>query len=176
MTAPGLAFAFPRARRIRKRADFVRIQNAGVRVNTKHLLILLSAQRSQAPAPSVSLPSPPSKSGRGSPESALPARLGIVASRKIGGAVQRNRCKRLVREVFRLHPGLFPAGIDVVIIVRPDTQALTQEALAAEVLAIKPLLARRAEAVLRRPDPGDGAAQPAQPDKKPHERPRRTHA
>ena len=35
------------------------------------------------------------------------ARLGIAATRKMGGAVERNRAKRLVREVFRHHK---PAG------------------------------------------------------------------
>jgi ribonuclease P protein component len=46
------------------------------------------------------------------------ARLGIAAGKKIGGAVQRNRAKRLIREVFRRNK---PApGIDVVIVPRRD--------------------------------------------------------
>jgi ribonuclease P protein component len=47
-----------------------------------------------------------------------PARLGIVASRKVGNAVVRNRAKRLVREAFRSSPDLFSPGTDVVVIVR----------------------------------------------------------
>lgn len=144
------SFSFSRAQRIRKRADFVRIQDTGTRVNTKHLLILLSAQ--SRPALDVS-------KAQGEGESA-PARLGIVASRKIGGAVQRNRCKRLVREVFRLHPELFPPGLEVVIIVRPETQELGREALAAELLALKPLLWRRAAALLRGPAAGEASPRP----------------
>ena len=49
------------------------------------------------------------------------ARLGIVASRKLGDAVRRNRAKRLIREMFRLTPPL-PAGqgVDVVVIPRRE--------------------------------------------------------
>jgi ribonuclease P protein component len=45
-------------------------------------------------------------------------RLGIAATRKFGGAVQRNRAKRLVREVFR-HNQL-QAGLDIVVIPRRE--------------------------------------------------------
>jgi ribonuclease P protein component len=48
-----------------------------------------------------------------------PARLGLSVSRKVGGAVERNRVKRVLREQFAaLSPGL-PPGIDVVVIARP---------------------------------------------------------
>ena len=46
------------------------------------------------------------------------ARLGIVASRKVGNAVARNRAKRLVREAFRTKRELFDADIDVIVIVK----------------------------------------------------------
>jgi ribonuclease P protein component len=46
------------------------------------------------------------------------ARLGLSVSRKVGGAVVRNRWKRLIREAFRLgHPD-FPKGLDLVVIPR----------------------------------------------------------
>ena len=45
-------------------------------------------------------------------------RLGIVASRKIGGAVVRNRAKRRVRELFRRRPAHAGAPLDVVAIAR----------------------------------------------------------
>jgi ribonuclease P protein component len=45
-------------------------------------------------------------------------RLGIAATRKLGGAVSRNRAKRRVRELFRT--GSPPAGLDVVIVARRE--------------------------------------------------------
>ncbi len=56
----------------------------------------------------------------------------------------RNRAKRLVREAFRLHPEVFPCGLDVVIIVRPGTHLLALAELAAEVVSVGPALAKRA--------------------------------
>jgi ribonuclease P protein component len=47
-----------------------------------------------------------------------PARLGIAATRKMGAAVERNRAKRLVRELFRHHK---PAtAVDVVVVPRRE--------------------------------------------------------
>jgi ribonuclease P protein component len=45
------------------------------------------------------------------------SRVGIVATRRLGGAVRRNRVKRLVREVFRRNRPL--CGLDIVVIARP---------------------------------------------------------
>jgi ribonuclease P protein component len=73
-----------------------------------------------------------------------PTRLGVVASRKVGGSVERNRCKRLVREAFRLHQGAFPPGIDVVVIVRPGTHLLALADVAGEIGGATPHVTRRA--------------------------------
>ncbi|MBD3304835.1 ribonuclease P protein component [candidate division KSB3 bacterium] len=45
-------------------------------------------------------------------------RLGVVVSKKVGNAVTRNRCKRVIREIFRTHKAWFPQGADLVVIVR----------------------------------------------------------
>jgi ribonuclease P protein component len=47
------------------------------------------------------------------------ARLGLSVSRKVGGAVVRNRWKRLLREAFRLSQQRLPAGVDLIVIPRP---------------------------------------------------------
>jgi len=46
------------------------------------------------------------------------SRLGIAATRKLGGAVVRNRAKRLVRALFR--NAEVPPGLDIVVIPRSD--------------------------------------------------------
>ncbi|MFP4156297.1 MAG: ribonuclease P protein component [Opitutales bacterium] len=50
--------------------------------------------------------------------STLPARLGVIASRRVGNAVKRNRGKRLVRELFRRHGADFPIGTNWVVVLR----------------------------------------------------------
>ena len=45
-------------------------------------------------------------------------RLGVTVRKKIGHAVIRNRCKRIVREVFRRNKDVFPQGADVVVVIR----------------------------------------------------------
>jgi len=47
-------------------------------------------------------------------------RLGVIASRRVGGAVQRNRCKRMLREVFRLNQEHLPQHCDVILVARRE--------------------------------------------------------
>jgi ribonuclease P protein component len=87
---------FGRNRRMRRRDEVQRVFDAGVRIHGRYLRLLM------APAPGSQ------------------SRLGIVASKKLGGAVARNRAKRLIREVFRHYPPQAGCAVDLVVIPRRE--------------------------------------------------------
>lgn len=87
--------------RVKRRADFRRVQSAGRKIHTPHYVVAV-------------LPRP--EGG--------PTRLGITVTRKVAGAVGRNRVKRVMREVFRRNRELFPPACDVVVIAKEGAPSL----------------------------------------------------
>lgn len=64
-----------------------------------------------------------------------PSRLGLAVSRKVGKAVVRNRVRRRLKEIFRLHQAQFPGGgWDLVIVPRPVAAERDYATLRAELL------------------------------------------
>lgn len=98
-----------RANRVRKRAEYLEVQSGGLRVSVDCLVFVVLRR----PAGS-------------------PVRLGITASRKIGGAVQRSRARRLIREGFRAVFQELPEALDIVVIVRRPLGERKLEAILGE--------------------------------------------
>jgi ribonuclease P protein component len=85
---------FRRHEHVRRRADFETVYQSGVKVGGRLMTLFVK------------------------PNSGEHARLGIAATRKIGGAVVRNRAKRLTRELFRHRK---PAtALDIVVVPRRE--------------------------------------------------------
>lgn len=54
-------------------------------------------------------------------------RVGLSVGRKVGGAVERNQVKRLLREACAQHAAALPPGHDLVVVARADAHALAGE-------------------------------------------------
>jgi len=100
---------FPRQRSLRRSADYQQCYRAGAR--RQGTLATLHVRANGVATP----------------------RLGLTASRKVGGAVVRNRLKRWTRESFRRWPrrGELPAA-DLVVHFKPAAAAATHAELAGE--------------------------------------------
>lgn len=80
--------------RIRRRAEFQLVYERGTRIHGRYSTLFTF------------------------PNSLSVGRLGIAATRKLGGAVDRNRAKRLIREVFRRNK--IAPGVDVVVVPKRE--------------------------------------------------------
>ena len=110
--APPLAF--PKARRLTRSAEFLQVKNEG-RSHRGALMILGVLQRGDADDT---------------------FRAGFVTSKRIGGAVVRNRVRRRLREIVRVRQHTLRAGISLVVIARPAAANASYSALADEWLRL----------------------------------------
>lgn len=85
---------FTPAEHVRRRADFERAYSSGSRIHARYMTVFVVPNGGPVP------------------------RLGVAATRKLGPAIDRNRAKRLAREVFRRNKPI--GGLDVVVVPRRD--------------------------------------------------------
>jgi len=97
--------------RLKVRREYLKVRERGKTYHSRHFLIVFFE-----------------KAGG-------PTRLGITASRKIGGAVQRNRVKRLVREAFRCNRLDWFSGGDLSIIAKKGAPLLNLAQVVEELAA-----------------------------------------
>ena len=107
--------------RVRQRTQFRDAQRLGRKLVRRHFIVLVYAREAAVPGP---------------------ARLGLVVSKRVGNAVQRNRTKRVIREAFRQSSEIWPGDFDFLVIARPSLADLGSAAVLAEFRALKPTLGR----------------------------------
>jgi ribonuclease P protein component len=99
----------PRRRRLSRSAEFERVYRQG-RSRANRFLVLYAFPREVDPADGMAPAAGP--------------RLGRSVSRKVGGAVDRSRVKRVLREAFWAEAERLPEGADYVVVARPESRDL----------------------------------------------------
>lgn len=61
-------------------------------------------------------------------------RFGISVSKKVGNSVVRHRCKRLLRESYRLHEDMFNSGLDIAVVVRGSASDISYKEMESALL------------------------------------------
>jgi ribonuclease P protein component len=105
---PGVAARRGRRGRLSRSAEFDRVFRQG-RSHGNRVLVLYGFPRADAAVEAADAP-----------------RLGLSVSRRVGGAVERNHVKRLLREAFELEVERLPAGHDVVLVARPEARLVAE--------------------------------------------------
>jgi ribonuclease P protein component len=114
MTGPSpLSLRLPKNRRIKQGRDFARIKTEGKRMAQGCVV----ANWKPMPADSLS-------------------RIGVITSRHIGNAVTRNRARRVLREIFRLHQHVMTQPLDLVLVARPSIVGKTFGEVQSDLLTI----------------------------------------
>jgi ribonuclease P protein component len=98
----------PKRRRLSRSAEFERVYRQG-RSKANRYLVLYAFPREGDDAPSDDGP-----------------RLGLSVSRRVGGAVDRTKVKRVLREAFWTEAERLPTGSDYVVVARPDSRDLAE--------------------------------------------------
>lgn len=106
-------FAFGKNRRLQRPAEFARVKTEGKAARGALLVLGVLAV-----------------------ESTEPFRAGIVTSRRVGGAVVRNRVRRRLREIVRRHQARVRPGFWLVTIARPPAARASYRALEDEWLRL----------------------------------------
>ena len=96
---------FPVRQRLRRRFDFLAVRSQGRRWHCDAFLAQALVRPESQESPH--------------------RRLGVIAPARTGGAVRRNRAKRVVREIFRHNQDALPVGCDLVILIRPGFHRYT---------------------------------------------------
>ncbi len=98
----------PKRRRLSRSAEFERVYRQG-RSKGNRYLVLYAFPRAEDDSRPEDGP-----------------RLGLSVSRRVGGAVERNRVKRVLREAFWAEAERLPATSDYVVVARPDARELAE--------------------------------------------------